>query len=85
MASAKHTLRSLAKRRLVLDAEIDGHDRIFDELTRDDAPTLRDGFGFGADTAAEMFIVFGDNPERIHSEAAFAKLCGTCPIPDHRA
>jgi transposase len=25
--------------------------------------------------------VFGDNPERIRSEAAFAKLCGTCPIP----
>ena len=25
--------------------------------------------------------MFGDNPERIRSEAAFAKLCGTCPIP----
>ena len=23
----------------------------------------------------------GDNSDRIHSEAAFAKLCGTCPIP----
>jgi transposase len=23
----------------------------------------------------------GDNPERIRSEAAFAKLCGACPIP----
>src|SRR3712207_9459974 len=22
-----------------------------------------------------------DNPERIRSEAAFAKLCGACPIP----
>jgi len=28
-----------------------------------------------------MLIVFGDNPERIKSESAFAKLCGTCPIP----
>ena len=28
-----------------------------------------------------MLILFGDNPDRIRSEAAFAKLCGACPIP----
>ena len=28
-----------------------------------------------------MLLVVGDSPERIHSEAAFAKLCGACPIP----
>ena len=28
-----------------------------------------------------LAIVAGDNTERIRSEAAFAKLCGTCPIP----
>ena len=44
-------------------------------------PTLREGFGIGADTAAELLIIFGDNPERIPAEAAFAKLCGACPIP----
>ncbi|MFP5257128.1 MAG: transposase [Acidimicrobiia bacterium] len=65
----------------MLDAEIDDHDRILDELTRDHSPSLRDGFGIGADTAAEMLIVCGDNPERVRSEAAFAKLCGACPIP----
>ena len=32
-------------------------------------------------TAAAMLILFGDNPDRIRSEAAFAKLCGACPIP----
>ena len=32
-------------------------------------------------TAAEMLLLVGDNPERIHSEEAFAKLCGACPIP----
>ena len=26
-------------------------------------------------------MLAGDNPERIHSEAAFAKLCGACPVP----
>ena len=30
-------------------------------------------------TAAEMLILVGDNPERIRSEAALAKLCGVCP------
>jgi transposase len=28
-----------------------------------------------------MLIIFGDDPERIRSEAAFAKLCGACPVP----
>lgn len=80
-ASAKHTLRAIARRWLALRDEITEHDQLLDELTTQAAPTLRDGFGIGPDTAAEMLIVFGDNPERIRSEAAFAKLCGACPIP----
>lgn len=80
-ASAKHALRTLARRHQALEAEIRDHDTILDDLTRSHAPTLREAIGIGADTAAEMLIVFGDNPERIHSEAAFAKLCGTSPIP----
>ena len=32
-------------------------------------------------TAAERLILFGDNPTRLRSEAAFAKRCGACPIP----
>jgi transposase len=28
-----------------------------------------------------MLILAGDNPERIKSEAAFAKLCDACPVP----
>jgi transposase len=80
-ASAKHSLRALAKRWVDLDVEIKGHDAVLEDLTAQASPTLREGFGIGADTAAEILIVFGDNPERIRSEAAFAKLCGTCPIP----
>ena len=52
-----------------------------DELATQHTPTLRQGFGIGADTAAEMLVVFGDNHERVRSEATFAKLCGACPIP----
>ena len=32
-------------------------------------------------TIAEMLVVLGDNPERIRCEAAFANLCGVCPVP----
>lgn len=32
-------------------------------------------------TVAEMLILVGDDPTRIRSEAALAKLCGVCPIP----
>lgn len=80
-AAAKHSLRALARRWLTLDAEIRAHDAALDDLTVQASPTLREGYGIGSDTAAEILIVLGDNPDRIHSEAAFAKLCGTCPIP----
>jgi len=80
-ASAKHTLRALARRWGALADEIATHDPHLARLTTDTSPTLCAGFGVGAGTAAEMLILFGDNPDRIRSEAAFAKLCGACPIP----
>ena len=80
-ASAKHTLRALARRWFALAVEIVDHDRHLSRLTTQTSPTLREGFGIGADTAAELLIIFGDTPDRIHAEAAFAKLCGACPIP----
>ena len=80
-ASAKHTLRALARRWMALTEEIAIHDQHLARLTTETSPTLREGFGVGAHTAAELLIVFGDHPDRIRSEAAFAKLCGACPIP----
>ena len=81
ISSTKHTLRALAKRWQFLDIEVKDHDRILDELTQRVSPTLREGFGIGPDTAAELLIVMGDNPDRVRSEACFAKLCGVAPIP----
>ena len=81
IASTKHALRALATRWLALSVEIDAHDDALDAITQAAAPTLREAFGIGADSAAEMMIVAGDNPTRLRSEAAFAKLCGACPIP----
>ena len=80
-ASATHTLRALARRWMALTEEIAIHDQHLARLTTETSPTLREGFGVGAHTAAELLIIFGDNPDRIRSDAAFAKLCGACPIP----
>jgi transposase len=80
-ASAKAALRALARRWLVLNTEIKSHDADLDALTAACAPALKEAHGMASGTAAEMLILVGDNPERIRSEAAFAKLCGACPIP----
>jgi hypothetical protein len=81
MASAKTSLRAIARRWLALDAEIKEHDAHLETLTAERAPQLLAAHGMATGTAAEMLLVVGDNPERIHSEAAFAKLSGACPIP----
>ena len=44
-------------------------------------PCNTPAYGIKAGTAAEMLVLVDDNPERIHSEGALAKLCGACPIP----
>ena len=80
-ASAKHTLRSIARRWFTLAEEITTHDRHLTRLTTETSPSLCESFGVGANIAAELLILCGDNPTRIRSEAAFAKLCGACPIP----
>ena len=81
MASAKTSLRALARRWLTLDAEIRDHDAQLAQLTQQLAPNLVQAHGMGPGTAAEMLLLVGDNRERIRSEAALAKLCGTCPVP----
>ena len=79
--AACYTLRALAERHHALDHEARRHDRVLATLTDRAAPALTSLFGVGDDCAAELLLVVGDNPERIHSEAALAKLCGACPIP----
>lgn len=79
-ASAKAALRATARRWLALHQEIGEHDRELDTLVSATAPQLTAAPGIANATAAELLLLAGDNPERIHSEGAFAKLCGACPI-----
>ena len=45
------------------------------------APALLGLSGVGPYVAAQLLAAVGDNPNRMTSEAAMAKLCGVCPIP----
>ena len=71
----------IAWRWLDLDAEVRSHDTYRHRLTERCAPEMVAAHGMGTATAAEMLVLVGDDPERIRSEAAFAELCGACPIP----
>ena len=80
-AAAKYTLRSLACRYLQINNEIRDLRAEMERLTRMAAPSLVSIFGVGPDTAAALLITAGSNPQRIHSEAAFASLCRVSPVP----
>src|SRR5215203_3286497 len=77
----RHALGALACRWLALHEEIKAHTRHLKRLTTRTAPALVATFGIGFDSAAELLCAAGDNAGRIRSEAAYAKLCGACPIP----
>ncbi|MGH3334229.1 MAG: IS110 family transposase [Nocardioides sp.] len=74
-------LKSLAQRHQYLSVQIR---EIEDELTRliaQSAPHLLEVRGVGVTTAAQLLITAGGNPDRLLSEASFAALCGTAPVP----
>jgi transposase len=73
-------IKSLAARCLHLDAEAAELERYIDEITATAAPQLRAVYGVGPDTADTLLSAIGDNPDRIRSDAAFAKLCEVCPL-----
>jgi hypothetical protein len=81
VASAKAALRALARRWLILNEEIQGHDRDINALVLATAPDLTAAPGIATAVPADMLLLGGDNSERIRSKGAFAKLCGACPLP----
>src|SRR4051812_40062206 len=83
-AAAKHTLRALARRWLALNEEIRDHDQHLGHLTRATSPTLCDGFGIGADAAAEMLIIFGDTPEGVRPKLRSPSCAAPPPSPPRR-
>jgi transposase len=80
-AATKLALKSVAVRHQQLSAEITRLDTQLARLVTEAAPALLAAQGMGPQTAAALLVAAGDNPERLHNEAAFAHLCGAAPIP----
>lgn len=76
----KTALRRLARRIQHLSTEITDAKTDLQALTSQVLPRTTSLFGVGPDTAAQLLITAGDNPDRIDSDARFAHLCGTAPI-----
>lgn len=73
--------KSLARRYLELHDEIADLDIMIKTIVDDLAPELIARPGIGYESASQLLITAGDNPERLRSEASFAALCGASPIP----
>jgi transposase len=73
-------LRSLGRRWLLLHAEILRLDADIRDLVRTTVPALLERPGVGVHSAAQLIITAGGNPTRLHSDAAFAALCGVSPV-----
>jgi transposase len=76
----KLALRELATRVADLDDQIKRVQTRRGRLLRAHAPQLLAIFGVGPDTAADLLVAAGDNPDRLNSEASFAALLGASPI-----
>jgi transposase len=74
-------LTLLAARVAALNSEISILDRQLRPLLHAAAPRTCALFGVGPDVAGQLLTTAGDNPDRLRSEAALARLCGAAPIP----
>jgi transposase len=80
--ATKAALRSIARRHRHLTEEITDLDAHLEALVTTAAPpSLLARHGIGIDVAGQLLVTAGDNPDRLHSSAAFARLCGVAPVP----
>jgi transposase len=73
--------KMLAQRVQFLETQAEALEAQIDAFVAEANPGLRAAYGVGSDTAAQLMITAGANPHRLHSEAAFAALCGVAPVP----
>jgi transposase len=81
LQAAKLAVRTVSQRILALDAEIATFDQYLTELVSRAAPSTIARLGIGIVSAAQLLVTAGQNLDRLHSEAAFAHLCGAAPVP----
>ena len=74
-------LRELGRRAQFPHRQLERPGELIVPLVAARAPGLLALYGIGPDTAAMLLVAAGDHPERLRSEAAWAHLCATAPIP----
>ena len=74
-------LHAIATRIQALNTEISQADQRLRPAVTKTAPRLLALPGVGPEVAGQLLATAGDNPDRLHSEAALAHLCGAAPIP----
>jgi transposase len=74
-------MRSLARRILELNDEIADLDDLIEPLVCDVGAGLLERPCIGIETAGQLLVTAGGNPQRLRSEAAWAMLCGAAPLP----
>jgi transposase len=79
--ATRAALRAIARRIQALEEEIALADARLRPATATVAPRTAALFGAGPDVAGQLLVTAGDNPERLHSEAALAHLAGISPLP----
>lgn len=79
--ATKLAMRRIGRRITALDAEIAEADTELDALVAATAPTTLGISGAGPEVVGQLLVTAGDNPERLRSEAALARLLGIAPIP----
>ncbi len=79
--AAKLALFSVASRVSALEDEVRLLDHRIADIVRAAAPATEALFAFGPQTAGALLVAVGDNPDRLRSERALARLCGAAPIP----
>lgn len=78
--ATKTALRTLARQHQALTRDLNDLRANLDQLTVRANPALCSAVGVGSDVASILLIAAGENAHRLHSDAAFAALCGASPI-----
>lgn len=80
LATCRSEAVRLARQIHHLDHQITTNRAQLDALVAEQAPNLTTLTGVGSVVAASILIAWS-HPGRVRTEAAFAKIAGTCPIP----
>ena len=78
--TAKRAMVSVARRWRGLDEEVRGLNRHVKIVLDASAPSLLAVYAVGYDTAGQLLVTAGDNPDRLGHERSFAALCGSSPV-----